>query len=30
MAAHAVDDDEQGRMLRDRDGYAILIVVTTT
>ena len=30
MTTHAVDDDEQGGMLRDRDGYAILIVVATT
>ena len=30
MPAHAVDDDEQGRVLGDRDGHAILIVGTTT
>ena len=30
MTAHAVDHDEQGRVLRDRDGDAILIVAATT
>ena len=30
MTSHAVDDDEQGGMLRDRDRNAILIVGTTT
>ena len=30
MTSHAVDDDEQGGMFRDRDRHAILIVVATT
>ena len=30
MTSHAVDDDEQGGMLGDRDRHAILIVGTTT
>ena len=30
VTAHAVDDDQQGGMLGDRDGDAILIVVAIT